>query len=263
MKHDNFVAAKALLARYEDLPERRYKRRGWTWLMPGRAWYVSDDDFLPEPPYDRLVFRQGAGVPIGNFTVLVDAKVVEGAEEVFVRLDPETVVAGRVRRLSYRGLQEAEVPLAFISLEGYDFKPVDFEVGPGAATGDVVTAYGLGIYEQMGRGVRRIPTTVKSVRDGGTPELGEGLVAGEAAAPVLTENGRLVGFLAGKTDVASEDGGRDEFIPPTVIADLVERAKRGSSRSRLYGRTRLKEDKPQSVEGNVFVVYATEPEKLD
>jgi len=264
MKHDNFVAAKDTLARYEDLPERRYKRRGWTWLMPGRAWYVSDHDFLPVPPYDRLVFRQGAAVPIGNHTVLVDARVIKGAEEVFVRLGPKTVVAGRVRRLSYRGLKDADVPLSFVSLDGYQFTPIKFKAGEGIAAGDVVTAYGLGFYEQMGRGVRRMPTTVKSVREDGTPELGESLLPGEAAAPILTEDGRLVGFLSGKTNVSAEDGGPDEYIPPETIRALIERAQRGSSQRRPYGRARRREDlEPQEVTGDVFVVYATETEKLD
>jgi len=263
-KEQAYVTAGKLLAEYEPPPEQRYLRRGDAWLMPGRQWYVSDRTLLPTPPYDRLIFRQGVAVPVDKQTLAVDAKTVKDAEEVFVRLAPGLIVGATVGRSSYLGSRPKEDPLAFVHVEGVEFTPLRFDKASRGAAGMVVTVYGISLYEELGGGVRAVGTTIKSVAEDGTPTLGAGLLAGEAAAPVVAGDGRLVAFLAGKTDVKADDGGKSLAMPMGEITGLIEQGRRQSSIFRGYGRVKRKASAPAYVAaGQAFVVYATAVEKLE
>jgi hypothetical protein len=232
--------------------------------MPGRAWYVSDRALLPIPPYDRLEFRQAIGVPVAADVLAVDGWLVRDAEEVYVRLDANRTVAGSVNRLSYRGAVRKEPPLAFIRVAGHTFAPLKLDAGVGARPDQTVTVYGLNCYEEMGRAPRIVPTTVATAAKDGKFTLAEGLVAGEAGAPVVTQRGRLVGFMTGRVNAMAAGGGRTDCIPPAEIAELLKLANRGSVRHISYGRVkRLPAAKDEPVKGRAFVVYGIAVETLE
>ena len=262
IKDPAYVEARKLLDEYEARETRGYSRAGETWLMPGRPWSVSETLLLPTPPYDRLVFRQGVAVPVGESTLIVDARVLEGAEDIFIRLGPETLVAADRSGSSFGSSGRKKEPLALVRAEGVVFTPLKFERDTPPRAGQPVTLYGLSIYEEMGRAVRQIQTTVGKVGDDGTFEPADGLLAGEAAGPVISTDGRLLTFLAGKTDIEVEDGGKGLAIPPADFAKLIPRTSRGKSSYRTYGRAgRKKSAEPLAVTGRAFVVYATAVEK--
>ena len=122
-----------------------------------------------------------------------------------------------------------------------------------------MTAYGLGIYEQMGQAVRKISGTITHVDPNGTVQVSMQLLPGEAAGPILTEDNRLIGFLEGRTTVKADKGGPNRLIPLARISQLIKRARRSSS-SRF---SRLKRKAPPvPAEGKFFVVHATFGERF-
>ncbi|HUS48184.1 MAG TPA: hypothetical protein VM098_08690, partial [Phycisphaerae bacterium] len=190
--------------------------------------------------------------------------VVRNADEVFVRVNSKRVVGTKAFRTSSLGAQAKEPPLAFVHLEGVEFTPLKFDKAVQCSVGDPVLFYGLGLYEEMGRDVRRVGTTVKSVGNDGTPRLADGLLAGEAAGPVIRGDGRLVTFLAGKTDVQVGDGGKGLPVSPDEIAKLIARITGGSYSSSGYGQIDRKASAPPlAAKGHAFVVYATSVEKVE
>ena len=91
------------------------------------------------------------------------------------------------------------------------------------------------------------------------------LLPGESAAPVLTENGTLVGFLASRTDVRIDGAGLSKFFVLGDLADILKRAaksRRPSPYPSGHSRTQRKIT-PQTASGQTFIVYATFGERLD
>ncbi len=125
----------------------------------------------------------------------------------------------------------------------------------------ILTAYGLGLYEQMGSGIRAIRGEVESADDGSV-RVSARLAPGEAAGPVVAEDGRLVGFLAGRTDVTADGGGANRMIPVSELAALIKQARRpASDYGGSFGRPKRKAAS-QPVAGKSFVVYATMAEEF-
>jgi len=253
-----FTTARAIVDQYEQPSSSTYTRRGTTWLMPGRSW-VGKDLYLPTPTYDRLVFTQAVAVPVSQNALLVDQRAVKGALEVFVSVSPKMVVPGRVQRVSTFGRSKKMPPLAVVSFQDLQFKPLSVDPKAKPAKGQYVTAYGLGLYEQMGGQIRPVMCQVGKVGTEGGFALSPGIVAGEVAAPILTREGGLLGFLAGKTDPMVDDGGPSGVIPLTEITDLVKRAGRSSSSYGGYRRVKRK-IVPKPVEGRFFRVLVTSAE---
>ncbi len=260
MAEPTFQTATEILALYETPTRKSYLRRGTTWLMPGRPW-IGRENTLPTPPYDRLVFRQVVGVPVAGNALLVDHGALAEALEVFVAIDARTVVPASPQRTGTYGTlgtrRKTNVPVGLVTIEDFVFTPL--EVGAALAKGQAVTAYGLGLYEEMGSQVRPVATVVQGVEADGTPRLSQKLVAGEVAGPVVGKDGRLVGFLEGKTDPMAEDGGPDRFVPVSALADLIRRASRTRSYFGGYGRVKRKIT-PKPAQGRYFVVFITAAE---
>ena len=257
MGEPTYIAARDLTDLYEEPSGRYYTRRGVTWLMPGRDW-LGREHALPTPTYDRLVFRQAVGVPISKTTLLVDGVAVKEALEVFVILGDGMVVPGRFRPSSTYGRGKAPIRLDLVTVADCVFTPLATDEKAKATAGQQVTAYGLSLYEEMGSRVRPIPTKIEKVEANGAIRLAQGLIAGESAGPIITKDGRLLGFLAGKTDATADGGGPDQVIGLTEIADLIKRAGRSSS----YGGYRRVKRKitPKPAQGRCFVVLATAAE---
>jgi len=263
-KQPQYLAAAELVSTYEDTGQN-YRRRGMSWLMPGKAWYVRDS-MLPAPPYDRLVFKQAVGVPVGEGSLLVDESVAKGALEMFVRIDEATVVPGTIGRSGgYYGRKTTDAPLVVVHVGEVAFTPLKAEADHKFQAAESVTIYALDIYEEMSKEVRPIAGRIVAVEDEGVLKLSGGISAGEGAAPVVTGDGRLAGFLAGKIDVKADGGGQDRFIPLARFESLLERASRksgGSGAYSLYGRRARRTIKRRNVKGDHFVVYGTFAEEL-
>ncbi|MDY6913099.1 MAG: hypothetical protein SVT52_01390, partial [Planctomycetota bacterium] len=121
IRTETYTAAGKLLGRYEN--PKHSKRRGRAWLMPGGDWLVRNE-MLPDLPYDRLVFRQALGVPIGKRTLMVDAGLADGAVELLVRIGEKTLVPAYVRRTGSYGRTGKRPVLAFLSVEDIEFTPL-------------------------------------------------------------------------------------------------------------------------------------------
>jgi len=207
-----YAEAARLLRSQGYRPGQMPARIGQTqWLMPGDDW-PSTPQTLPTPPYDRLVFKQALAVPAGASALVVDAEVVEDALEVYVEVgegDWAPVQIGRRGPRRTPGVRG----LTVLNLPGQSFQPVVL-VRPGEVTpGQVVEGHGLGRFQQMGSAVRTF--AIETLPGGGANQinLNGGLLAGESAGPVFTEDGRLVGFLAARADPMAENGGPDRLIP--------------------------------------------------
>ncbi|HOF18398.1 MAG TPA: hypothetical protein PK082_05775, partial [Phycisphaerae bacterium] len=231
-------------------PRTAYQAQGVTWMLPGRKVHVRDRS-LPEPPYDRLYSKQAVGVPLSTRKLLVDSSVVDGALEVFVRIDDRTVVPARFQRFGSFG-RGAPPPVAVLTLERYTFTPAEADEKTPPAPGAKGAAFSLGLFEEMGSVIRESPVEVSAVAEDGAVRFAGGLAAGETTSPVLTADGRLLGFLAGKTDVTADNGGPDRWIALPGIAREVQQAK--SAAGGYYGGAQA-QAKPIAAEGKVFIVY--------
>lgn len=260
-----YIRALKLRKLYDTSGSRRSSySRGTKWLMPekgrssyGRGW-TDRDGTLPMPPYDRLVFRQAVGVPIAKDTLLVDESVVKNALAVFVQINETTIVPVATRRTTYYSSYRTKTPrppLSTLRVEGYTFTPAAGEEPPKPVPKTDVVLYGLGIFEEMGSRVRAIPALIAAVDKDGGVKLTEALSAGDAAGPILSVQGRLLGFLAAKPDAMVADGGPNVLIPYAHIEPLVEKARKPSRSYSGYGRAKRKPTDPVPAPGKYFTVH--------
>ena len=253
-----YVTAKAIVGQYEAPPKRSYGLRGVTWLMPGRPW-LGREFTLPVPPYDRLVFRQAIGVPVGKNALMVDARAMEGAQEAFVRIGANVVVPAAIQRTGTYGVSKEAASLVLVTVQDFEFQPLKTEGVAPPVKGQSVEVYGLNLHEEMGGEVRPMEAVVQDVLEGGQPALTQKLVAGEVAGPVMTKDGQLLGFLDAKADALAEGGGADRFVPIAAAEMLLKRATRTGSYFGGYGRIkRTITSRPAA--GKVFVVHITASE---
>jgi len=254
-----FLEAKKLLRRYDESPgrPRRAPARRVNWLMPGKSW-TARDDTLPEVPYDRLVFRQAVAVPIAPTSILVDAEMLTDALEIFVRIDEKTLAPCKVPRRSYLASRDKKAPaLAVIEVPEYVFTPLKADTDAKFSKGQPVAVFAVGMYEELGSAIRRGDGKIQSVGPDGRIKISASLAAGEAAGPVITDDARLVGFLAGKTDVLADGGGPDRLIHLAEMASIIKRAAR-----RSYRRPGP-DAATQPATGRAFVVHITAAERFD
>ncbi len=255
MTDPTYVLAKEIMGLYEEPRSKTYSYGGTSWLMPGRAWKAREFT-LPTPPYDRLVFRQAVGVPVGKNALLVDKGALADALETFVAIKPGVVVPAKVQRTSTWGVKKEPAPLVLVIVEDFEFTPLKADAAAQVSKKQMLTVYGLGVYEEMGSEVRQISAFVEDVGPDGTLSLSPKLAPGETVGPAVTKDGQLVGFLDGKTNAMVDGGGPDRFIPVAEVANLVKQA--GRTRSSFGGYSRVKRKiVPKPAEGRFFVVYIT------
>jgi hypothetical protein len=254
-----FQRASDLVDAYPSDWTRKRRWRGYQWQMPGKDGWLVRDDSLPEPPYDRIAIRQGAGVPVAENVLLVDRDVVDGAHEVFVRIDDDTVAVGLVGRRSQRET-EATYHFSLVWVVGYVFTPAVINPDATFQADDAVEAFGANHYPEMGGKIRGIRS--KLIADGSAlrPELS--LAPGESGSGVLTADRRLAGFLVGQTDVLEDGGGEGLFIPQSGFGETILRqtARASSSSRQRPGRRVITW---RQVDGDAFLVFGLFGEKLD
>jgi len=255
-----FVAAAELVARHKDGEKDLGKAPATVrWLMPSKTW-PSKPGALPEPTFDRMVFRQCIGVAVNENNLVVDRSVAVGAVELFVRINDKELAPCKVRRIG-SAARAISVPLAAVAVPGYAFAPVELAEAEELSVGQEVSAYGLGVYEEMGKSVRQMFLRIESVDPNGRIELSGGrMLPGEAAGPVLTAEGKLLGFMGPKTDVMRDGGGPDVFADAAELAPELKGIRKSRPQPRWM---KNPEAPPTPVEGKFFVVFATFAEKFE
>jgi len=256
-------AVEALIP-YTDPPRTKsssssYRAQYVEWLMPGggnrgKDWRVLETT-MPTPPFDRLEYRQAVGVPLSKHALVVDTKVVEGALEVFVRVDG-VLVPARVGRSSYSRSRGAP-PITTIYLVDYEMKPVPIPTKEKPAKPGKGVIHAVGIFGQLNQTVREVPCEYTPGGEKKPGSITRKLFPGDATSPVLSESGMLVGFVAGKTTVAIDGAGPDKFISMEDVSNTTRRA--ASSRnvpSRSGYSSAKREIKPKAVTDKTFVVYS-------
>jgi tetratricopeptide (TPR) repeat protein len=204
---------------------------GNVWLVPakaGRSWATINipvspptgnaNPSLPTPPYDRLLFRQAVGVPVGKNTLLLDADTIKDALEITVQIDDRTLATAKVTRTGGDGKTP---PLTVITVTGYEFTPLGGDKKTTFKAPIAAHVYAANAYEEMGQNIRDAKCKIKAIDAAGNPKVDDKLQAGEAAAAIVTDDGILAGFLAGKTDVTADDGGANKFYPLKDILPLM------------------------------------------
>jgi len=235
-----------------------YRARYVEWLMPeggkSKSWRVAETT-MPTPPYDRLEFRQAVGVPLGKHTLVVDARVAEGAMDIFVRIDG-AFVPGKVGRSLYSS-RKARPKIAIVYLTERELTPLRVPAKEQPAKAGPCTVHALGIFGQMKQNIRKVSGTFKPGGEKKPGTVSCKLLPGEATSPVLSQDGSLVGFMAGKTTVALDGGGGDKFISLEDVSSTIKRAmsSRSSSSRRSYSAAK-REFTPEPAEGKTFVVYS-------
>ena len=268
LTNPTYINAKKDLAQYQE-PEMTSVSstvRRTTWLMPGKP-VIAYEQTLPIPAYDRFVFRQGVGVPVAEGVLLVDSQVVKDALNVYVQIDSKTLVPGHMKRTSsYLSSKTPLPPLELLAVQGYTFTPVVGKSPPKLTKDQAVKIRSLGIFEEIGFRVRETAATIKDVAGDGTMQLSAWLMPGEGAAPILTEDGQLAGFLTGKTDPYVQGGGPDKVVITLAeLSPLLKQAQKGFTSydfSGGYGKAK-RTAATQPATGQCFVIYATVAEKVE
>jgi len=259
-KDERFVEANEYISEYPESAFRAQPSKTTIWHMPGNKGWLAPEAMLPVPTYDRLVYRQGVAVPLSANTLIVDREVVRNALEIYILIDEKTIVSATVLP---PGNSDSDVlrSLSLIRTNEAEFQPVAASENAQFIEGSAVISYGLSIFPEMGTEPRQIVTKITAALEGRAIQLGAGLAAGESAAPVLTGDRRLVGFLAGRTDFRKEGGGEDVLIPVSELAELVKRGGKTSGYSSSSNLRRQSE--PVKTEAMSFVVYCISSETLD
>lgn len=264
MLEPGYVLAKSVVEQYEAPPKTSLVKTGINWMMPGRPW-VSRESVLPTPPYDRLAFRQAVGIPIGPNSLLVDHAAMKDALEVFVALDGKTLVPCHPlpggSGITPKGKEPPPVDL--IVVEDLTFTPLNTEAGPAAGGGKGVQVTGatVGLFEEMGSELRPLAGTLEAGAGEGQAKLSVRLAAGEVTSPVISKDGRLIGFLDGRTNAMADGGGPEKFVPVAVADTLIKRGARPGTSSGGYARVKRKAvAKP--APGQFFLMYITAADGL-
>ena len=258
-ENEQFQRADALVEAYPDNSTTKRRSRGFQWQMPGKAGWLVRDRTLPDPPYDRIIVRQAAGVPVAENVLLVDREVVDGALEVFVRIDADTMAVALVGRRPSRETDDTH-DLALIWVVGYVFSPV--AVSPDAVfkPGDAAEAFGVNRFPEMGGEIRNVRSQLTLDGAGLRPE--QLLAPGESGSAVLTSDRRLAGYLCARTEVLEDDGGEGRFIPQKRFCEAIAKpTTRSSTSSRRRSNQRV--ITWRQADGDAFVVYGLFGEKLD
>lgn len=255
MKSAAYIAAKELISQYEP-PKASTPSFGMNWLMPGRMW-PGRAQSLPVPPVDRFVHRQAVAVPIAENMLLVDEALVKDAMDIFIRVDSKTVVPAMVKIVTSPRKDPKPPALAILVVKGYSFDPLKLQDLGDIAQPLVATVHSAGVFREMGADIREAAASIAKGTDGKAAVDAE-LRAGEGAAPIITKDGNLAGFMTGRVDMARDDGGPSAFVPSTDIAVLMKLAAAGSA---VITPSRLKRTAAtQPAKGTAFMATAISAE---
>ncbi|MFP4053570.1 MAG: hypothetical protein ACLFV7_06885 [Phycisphaerae bacterium] len=250
LKNETYLRARELLGEYGDV---RYRTRWPYWMLP-RKHIREDEEDLPAPEYDRLVYRQAVGVAVSEEGLVVDRSILTNAAEAFVRIDENTVVPAEIESISLFRRRGPTVPFGLVTVPGYQFVPATVPEEPNFPVGTVVTAYGLETYEEMGDRAYPIKGRI-TAKDAEGMKVSAKLASGDSGSVVLDGEERVVGFLGGRTDPLARQGGKHTFFTTAQADDILRRALR--ARADRY--SMLKRD-PVKLDKTTVTVYTLVPE---
>jgi len=256
-----FQRAKELSGQYKTSTSSsgsHYSYKRTRWAIPGK-FKQARDNTLPIPEYDRFAFRQGPALAVGKNGLLVDTQVVAGAEAVYVRVG-DSYATAKARRSTFDWKGKGDPPVTILIVTDYNFTPVTVEAEAKFASGDAVFVDAMNLHTEMGGNIRRTTGKITSAA-GGKIALDVVLLPGESAAPVVTTDNRMVGFIAARTDVSQPDGGSNRVLGLDVLSALALRAAKAKPSS-YYSLTR-RTVTPKDAKGTVFRVYGVFTEKLN
>jgi hypothetical protein len=254
LKHPTYLAGREVFGQY---PPMRRRRRSDSWLMPGKD--LRDDEHeLPVPEYDRLAVRQGTGVALAGGGLVIDRTIAQQAVAALVQVDANTIVPAEIKSRSIFGRDaDSDVELAILEVPGVTFSPVTYDEDATFERGTVVKTFGLESWAEMGSRVYEVQGQITTT-DPNRPSVSCKLAPGDAAAPVLTEDKRLVGFLKGRTDPLVAGGGKNEFYSLADAEDILDRAVRYDAEP-----YRRRNAKPIAVENPIVKVYLLVAERFE
>ncbi len=256
-----FERAKALSSQYKTSTSSSgsfYSFKRTRWAIPGK-FKQAKDNTLPIPEYDRFAFRQGAAMAVGRNALLVDTQVVAGADAVYIRIG-DSYATAKARRSTFDWKGKGDPPVTILIVTDYNFTPVTVDAEAKFASGDAVFVDAMDLHTEMGGEVRRATGKITSAA-AGKIALDVVLLPGESAAPAVTTDNRMVGFIAARTDVSEPDGGSNRLLGLDVLSGLALRAAKIKPSS-YYSLTR-RTVTPKDVKGTVFRVYGVFTEKLN
>ncbi len=236
----------------ENTSRRSSAREATTWLLPGKT-VRGKKHALPDLPMDRIVVRQATAVPVAEHILLVDERILADAQEVFVQVDAETLVAASFRRLSSN--RQGNVPVAMITVPDYIFQPLPLHMSSPQRR-QSRQASTVNVYAEMGGDIRTLPVKIFSDSNEFTTEPTPALAEGESAGWVLTENDELAGVLVRDLD-AMKDSPAENVYLAADLAPLLKRLPRSTTASR-----RQRTITPKKITGTLFLVYAVHGERL-
>lgn len=265
IKNQAYTQAEKLVNQYVPptaKPTQSSYGRGVRWLMPGGDWQANKDS-LATPAYDYFRVNKAVALPIGQGLLLVDANAIAGAAELMLELSPGRYVRAEVVKLSSGSATSAPttLPIAAVRVKNYSFMPTLIDEKGKLASGDELTLFAQSLPEELdGPAPRKAVITVSELAGDGTPKLSGRLLPGESAGPLLNADGKLVGFLAGRTDPMVEAGGPNTFISLKELAPYIAQVNKAAKSSSSFGRPRYGAPAPKSTtqpaDGQVFTLHA-------
>lgn len=263
IKDPVYEEAVTVLAGYEEQKRISYGSNRIVLLLPGKPLTLPDralptDNSLP----DLLAFKQGVGVPLGEHSLLVDEETAKDALELFVVVGEGALVPARLQRISTWGRNKLTPPICMLAVPDCTFTPLTVEKEPKFAAGEQVEAAALPIFQEMGGDLRMLKGQITAASPAGEVTVTPKLLAGEAAAPVATADGKFLGFLAGKTDPFTMGGGKDELIGLAQLEQAIKQASRAYYGMGGYFRRAKRQISPKAVTGKFFVVLAIHGERF-
>jgi len=256
-----FELAKEISAQYKadsSYSSSSYGFKRTRWAVPGK-FKQAKENTLPIPEYDRFVFRQGAAVAVGTNGLLVDSKVVVGAEVVYIRIGDNYAVA-RARKSTFDWKGKGDAPVTILIVTDYNFTPATVDVETPLKADSAVTVDTMDILTEMGADLRTVTGKITSAA-AGKAAVDVTLLPGESAAPVVTVDNRFVGFIAARTDVTEPDGGTNRLLGLDELSALAVRASKIKPSS--YYMMSRRTVTPKDVKGTIFRVYGVFTEKLN
>ncbi|MBT3278685.1 MAG: tetratricopeptide repeat protein [Phycisphaerales bacterium] len=224
------------------------------WLFPAKP--VTNAQYqLPNHPYDRFNDYQGVAVPIGPHTLMVDRNVVSDAAQIIIHIDANTSVVGKAKTSYARGL-----PVTTVEVRSHVFKPVELVGLEERDAAKNTSVFSTNYLPEMNKTninlIRQQQIDFKTILDGKTKLF----MPGESGGPIMTADGKLLGFLSGWTDCLEDD-------PEFILADHkdLERTIKSANRdpSKYSSAPVVDTSKLPRAKGNTFLIYSLGGEKFE
>ena len=256
-----FEQAKEMVSEYKSSSKSSspYGYKGVRWILPGKVQRARDNT-LPVPEYHRLVFHQGVGVAIGKHALLVDTQSVAKADAVIVEIDGK-YVTGKIKKSTLYWRGKGDPPVSLVTVSDYSFTPISADPDAKFSPKAVMTAHAMNFWSEMGSDINKTTGPLKRYKKDNKQIEPVTVRPGDSAAPVLTDDNRLVGFRAAKTDVRLPEGGPNKLWTLAELEKMIDRGVRIKPATTFWITKRTIVVKP--AKGVIFKVHGVFCETLN